>query len=112
MIHIVFRTDISHEAGTGHFMRSLNLAGNLKERGVDVSFITTELPDFFSTMLEQKQIKHFPLSNSSLSVRVPEGRSNLFLLPLPFTGEARRGEEHGAIPTEPKLSRVFSWQRN
>ncbi len=53
-------------------MRSLNLASNLKERGVDISFITTELPDFFSRLLRDKQIEHYQLTTKNLSQETEE----------------------------------------
>ncbi|MCJ8320000.1 MAG: UDP-2,4-diacetamido-2,4,6-trideoxy-beta-L-altropyranose hydrolase [Colwellia sp.] len=40
MTHIVFRADASVIIGTGHIMRCLTLAHQLKKRGVDITFIT------------------------------------------------------------------------
>lgn len=39
---IAFRVDANDTIGTGHVMRSLSIAGTLKEKGVDVVFITAD----------------------------------------------------------------------
>jgi UDP-2,4-diacetamido-2,4,6-trideoxy-beta-L-altropyranose hydrolase len=41
-MNIVFRTDASQTIGTGHVMRCLTLAGALKEKGADITFISRE----------------------------------------------------------------------
>lgn len=77
MSHIVFRTDASQAIGTGHFMRSFNLAGVLIERGAKVSFMTAELPDYLTAFLEQKQIKRFLLTSPFSSEEVRGFLQNL-----------------------------------
>lgn len=42
-MRIVFRTDASHDIGTGHVMRCLTLARGLRERGADCSFVCRAL---------------------------------------------------------------------
>jgi len=41
---IIFRADASVQIGTGHIMRCLTLAGELREKGVEVAFVCRELP--------------------------------------------------------------------
>lgn len=43
-MNIFVRVDSSYQMGTGHVMRSLTLAGELRQRGAKVSFICRELP--------------------------------------------------------------------
>ena len=41
-MNIIFRTDASVKIGTGHVMRCLNLAEELRKRGINVEFICKE----------------------------------------------------------------------
>lgn len=43
-MRVVFRTDASHQIGTGHVMRCLTLAHALRERGAECRFICREHP--------------------------------------------------------------------
>lgn len=43
-LKIIFRTDASHQIGTGHVMRCLTLANALRERGAQCRFICREHP--------------------------------------------------------------------
>ena len=58
MINAFIRADSSEEMGTGHLMRSLTLAGELRQRGVPVLFICRRLPGAFYSYIEKKG---FPL---------------------------------------------------
>jgi UDP-2,4-diacetamido-2,4,6-trideoxy-beta-L-altropyranose hydrolase len=58
MINAFIRADSSEEMGTGHLMRSLTLAGELRARGVPVLFICRRLPGAFYSYIEKKG---FPL---------------------------------------------------
>ncbi|MDD2700473.1 MAG: UDP-2,4-diacetamido-2,4,6-trideoxy-beta-L-altropyranose hydrolase [Sideroxydans sp.] len=60
--HIAFRTDASSEIGTGHFMRCLTLADELRKTGAEIRFICRELPAHLAEMLTEKGISHFPLT--------------------------------------------------
>jgi len=51
---IVFRVDASVQMGTGHFMRCLTLAEELREKGVEISFITRLLPGNLCYLVEKK----------------------------------------------------------
>jgi UDP-2,4-diacetamido-2,4,6-trideoxy-beta-L-altropyranose hydrolase len=59
---IAFRTDASSQIGTGHFMRCLTLADELKIQGAQVRFISRDLPFHLSDMLDLKGIEYYSLS--------------------------------------------------
>lgn len=52
MIKVVIRADASLKMGSGHVMRCLTLAGELKGKGADVSFICRELPGDLCRLIE------------------------------------------------------------
>lgn len=53
-MRIVFRTDASLQIGSGHVMRCLTLADELRQRGADVSFICREHPGHLCSLIEDK----------------------------------------------------------
>lgn len=53
-VNIVFRTDASAQMGTGHLMRCLTLASELRERGAASLFVCRHLPSSMATQLEQQ----------------------------------------------------------
>ena len=59
---IVFRTDASSQIGTGHFMRRLTLADQLKKQGAHIHFICRDLPTHLSEMLKTRDMEYIPLS--------------------------------------------------
>jgi UDP-2,4-diacetamido-2,4,6-trideoxy-beta-L-altropyranose hydrolase len=59
---IAFRTDASNRIGTGHFMRCLTLADELKKQGAQIRFISRNLPAYLSDMLNVKGIEYMPLN--------------------------------------------------
>jgi UDP-2,4-diacetamido-2,4,6-trideoxy-beta-L-altropyranose hydrolase len=59
---IAFRTDASSQIGTGHFMRCLTLAEELKKQDIDVCFISRNLPTHLNDMLSAKDVKYIPLN--------------------------------------------------
>jgi UDP-2,4-diacetamido-2,4,6-trideoxy-beta-L-altropyranose hydrolase len=59
---IAFRTDAGAQVGAGHFMRCLTLADELKKQGVQISFISRNLPAHLSVMLTEKGMEYLPLS--------------------------------------------------
>ncbi len=54
MKNMVFRVDASYEIGTGHVMRCLTLAQELKESGVKVHFICRELDGNLNDLIEDR----------------------------------------------------------
>jgi len=60
-VKIAFRTDASIQIGTGHFMRCLTLADQLKKQGARISFISRNLPPHLNEMLNARKIKYISL---------------------------------------------------
>jgi UDP-2,4-diacetamido-2,4,6-trideoxy-beta-L-altropyranose hydrolase len=71
-MRVIFRTDASSQIGTGHFMRCLTLAEELKKQGADISFISRNLPIHLSDMLNAKSIKLIPLSSDDADEPIDE----------------------------------------
>ena len=53
---IAFRTDASSEIGTGHFMRCLTLAEELKKKGAEICFVSRGMPEYLARMLKESGI--------------------------------------------------------
>ncbi len=51
---VFIRADVSTQIGTGHIMRCLTLAGDLKQLGMEVSFISRVLPGDLNDFVEDK----------------------------------------------------------
>ena len=62
---IAFRTDVSNQIGTGHFMRCLSLADELKKQGAILCFISRNLPTYLIEALETKGMLYIPLGTDS-----------------------------------------------
>ena len=60
---IAFRTDASKQIGTGHFMRCLTLADQLKKQGAVISFLSRNLPIHLNDMLAEKDMKYISLDD-------------------------------------------------
>jgi UDP-2,4-diacetamido-2,4,6-trideoxy-beta-L-altropyranose hydrolase len=60
--YIAFRVDASIHIGTGHFMRCLTLADELKKQAAKIRFISLNLPAHLSDMLIQKGVEYSPLN--------------------------------------------------
>jgi UDP-2,4-diacetamido-2,4,6-trideoxy-beta-L-altropyranose hydrolase len=69
---IAFRTDVSNQIGTGHFMRCLTLADQLKKQGAQIHFICRDLPKYLSEMLKAKDIEYIPLSSDVMIDQIDE----------------------------------------
>jgi UDP-2,4-diacetamido-2,4,6-trideoxy-beta-L-altropyranose hydrolase len=64
-MHIFFRVDASLTAGVGHVMRCLTLAGELRNSGATVSFISRENSGNFCDLIEEKGFLLYRLSAPS-----------------------------------------------
>jgi UDP-2,4-diacetamido-2,4,6-trideoxy-beta-L-altropyranose hydrolase len=58
---IAFRTDASTKIGTGHFMRCLTLADELKKQDAHIRFLSRNLPTHLSDLLRIKGIEYISL---------------------------------------------------
>lgn len=70
--YIAFRVDASDHIGTGHFMRCLTLADELKKQGAQIRFISRNLPTHLSDMLTEKGMKYLSLSLDDAKEAVDE----------------------------------------
>jgi len=72
MLNIAFRTDASSQMGTGHFMRCLTLADELKKKDSHVCFISRNLPPHLRDMLIQRGLEYVLLSIPPISEPIDE----------------------------------------
>jgi spore coat polysaccharide biosynthesis predicted glycosyltransferase SpsG len=56
-MNIAFRVDASTNIGTGHFMRCLTLADPLKQRGVQIRFVSRHVSEHLRDMLTTEHIR-------------------------------------------------------
>lgn len=63
--NLIIRTDLSVKIGTGHVMRCLTLADELRERGAEVFFVCREFDGILSGYIEEKGyiVHHLHVSN-------------------------------------------------
>jgi UDP-2,4-diacetamido-2,4,6-trideoxy-beta-L-altropyranose hydrolase len=69
---IAFRTDASNQIGTGHFMRCLTLAGELKKQGAHIRFLSRGLPTYLINMLNEKGIQNISLEADKIDHSIDE----------------------------------------
>jgi UDP-2,4-diacetamido-2,4,6-trideoxy-beta-L-altropyranose hydrolase len=72
LMKIAFRTDASAEIGTGHFMRCLTLADELKKQSAQILFISRNLPTHLSDMLTKKGMEYIPLGTDTKQESIDE----------------------------------------
>lgn len=65
-MRIIFRVDASQLIGSGHVMRCLTLANNLKMHEAETIFICRHLPEYLQSMLEQQHHIVYRLSTPDI----------------------------------------------
>ena len=60
-MRIVFRTDANHVIGTGHFVRCLTLADELRLTGAHILFVARDLPLHLQQMLSERGVGYLAL---------------------------------------------------
>lgn len=71
-MNIAFRTDANSQIGIGHFMRCLTLADALKQRGVQIRFVSRDLPDYLCDMLAAKDMEFVSLESDAIPSTIGE----------------------------------------
>ena len=69
---IAFRTDASNKIGTGHFMRCVTLAEELKKKDVHIRFLCRNLPIHLRDILITKAIEYIPLDTYDFTDSIDE----------------------------------------
>lgn len=69
---IAIRVDASAQIGTGHFMRCLTLADELRLRGAEIRFVCRYLPDHSRKMLRDRGYDFIGLNSQSIDEAIDE----------------------------------------
>lgn len=71
-MHVIFRADASLEIGTGHVMRCLTLADELKTRGARCQFLCREHPGNLLEFIRQRGFEALGLPNEAQTFAPPD----------------------------------------
>ena len=93
---IAIRTDANSEIGTGHFIRCLTLAEELKKNNALVFFVTRGLPEYLAQMLHDRNIVCYSLPDEILSDEIDD---------LPHSNWLKVNQYQDAIQTLEVLAR-------
>jgi len=98
---IAFRTDANSEIGTGHFMRCLTLADELKKRGAEICFVARGMPAHLTQMLQERSFVFHAL---------PEHISMEDIEELPHSKWLKTSQHQDAVHTLEQLGHgFFDW---
>jgi UDP-2,4-diacetamido-2,4,6-trideoxy-beta-L-altropyranose hydrolase len=75
-MQVVFRVDASNKIGTGHVMRCLSLAEELRERDCNVQFICREHPGHMADMISSKDFQVSLLPAPDQAYKVASGQND------------------------------------
>jgi UDP-2,4-diacetamido-2,4,6-trideoxy-beta-L-altropyranose hydrolase len=76
-MQVVFRTDASQKMGTGHVMRCLTLAEELRDKGVNCRFISREHPGNLIDLIAQRGFEVFALPYDESQLKTEDLGLNL-----------------------------------
>jgi len=71
-LRIAFRTDANQQIGTGHFMRCLTLADELRRSPSDICFVSRALPLHLQQMLSEHGVQYIALPLNQLTQEIDE----------------------------------------
>ena len=71
-LRIVFRTDANQQIGTGHFMRCLTLADELRRSHADICFVARDLPLYLRQMLKERGFHCIALPETEVAQETDE----------------------------------------
>jgi UDP-2,4-diacetamido-2,4,6-trideoxy-beta-L-altropyranose hydrolase len=71
-LRIIFRTDANQQIGTGHFMRCLTLAEEMRRSHADICFVARDLPMYLQQMLTKHGVQFIALPKPEVSQDVDE----------------------------------------
>jgi UDP-2,4-diacetamido-2,4,6-trideoxy-beta-L-altropyranose hydrolase len=65
VVNVAFRVDASSQIGTGHFMRCLTLARALRQRGMNIRFVSRPIPEHLRNLLNTERHEFVSLNCTS-----------------------------------------------
>jgi UDP-2,4-diacetamido-2,4,6-trideoxy-beta-L-altropyranose hydrolase len=71
-LRIAFRTDANQQIGTGHFMRCLTLADEMRQSPADICFVSRALPLHLQQMLSEHGVQYIALPENELTQETDE----------------------------------------
>jgi UDP-2,4-diacetamido-2,4,6-trideoxy-beta-L-altropyranose hydrolase len=71
-LRIAFRTDANQQIGTGHFMRCLTLADEMRQSPADICFVSRALPLHLQQMLSEHGVQYITLPENELTQETDE----------------------------------------
>jgi len=92
-MQIVFRTDASLNIGTGHVIRCLTLAEQLRNNGAEIHFICRTHDGHLCTLIEQRGFKVFRLPVTASEAIAGKGQSHTHWLGTSWQKDAQETSE-------------------